>query len=69
MRRRCLGGKQTLTRSLDSMVRVQAGRLRTKLTEYYSTEGASDPFLVELPKGSYALAFHERSRQAQPNGE
>ena len=53
---------------LDSMVRVQAGRLRTKLTEYYSTEGASDPYMVELPKGSYALGFHERSRQAQPNG-
>ena len=51
---------------LDSMVRVQAGRLRTKLTEYYSTEGASEPYMVELPKGSYALGFHERSRQAQP---
>src|ERR1700723_2243119 len=27
---------------LDSMVRVQAGRLRTKLAEHYSTAGASD---------------------------
>lgn len=46
---------------LDSMVRVQAGRLRTKLAEYYSTEGASDGLVVELPKGSYAIAFHERA--------
>ena len=46
---------------LDSMVRVQAGRLRAKLAEYYNTEGASDPFIVELPKGSYAVAFHDRT--------
>jgi hypothetical protein len=45
----------------DSTVRVQAGRLRLKLTEYYAQEGADDPILVELPKGSYALAFHLRT--------
>lgn len=42
---------------LDSLVRVQAGRLRSKLVEYYSSEGADDSVIVELPKGSYALAF------------
>src|SRR5579863_3193699 len=45
----------------DSTVRVQAGRLRLKLSEYYSHEGPNDPVLVELPKGSYALAFHVRT--------
>jgi hypothetical protein len=45
----------------DSMIRVQAGRLRAKLNEYYSTEGAHDPILVELPKGSYQLQFHYRA--------
>jgi len=49
---------------LDSMVRVQAGRLRTKLTEYYASEGPDDQIMVELPKGTYALAFHPR-----PHGE
>ena len=49
---------------LDSMVRVQAGRLRTKLAEYYSTEGGSDRIVVELPKGSYAVTFHERANGA-----
>src|SRR5258708_32623133 len=44
----------------DSPVRVQAGRLRVKLAEYYSHEGPDDPILVELPKGSYALSFHVR---------
>ena len=45
----------------DSMIRVQAGRLRAKLSEYYSTEGAHDPIVVELPKGTYHLLFHRRS--------
>jgi len=43
----------------DSMVRVQVGRLRTKLGEYYSSEGAQDPIRVELPKGTYTLTFRE----------
>src|ERR1700728_5384349 len=44
----------------DSTIRVQAGRLRMKLAEYYAHEGPADPILVEIPKGSYALAFHVR---------
>src|SRR5260370_4729882 len=42
------------------MVRVQAGRLRTKLAEYYGSEGADDSILVEMPKGNYVLRFHQR---------
>jgi hypothetical protein len=42
----------------DSTVRVQAGRLRVKLAEYYAHEGVDDPIRVEIPKGSYALTFH-----------
>jgi len=42
------------------MVRVQAGRLRTKLAEYYASDGLEDPILVEIPKGTYALTFHPR---------
>jgi len=45
----------------DSTVRVQAGRLRVKLSEYYAHEGADDPIMVEIPKGSYALTFHLRA--------
>ncbi len=43
---------------LDSLVRVQVGRLRSKLVEYYASEGAEDPMVVELPKGTYTLGFH-----------
>jgi hypothetical protein len=48
---------------LDATVRVQVGRLRTKLSEYYSTLGSEDPIIVELPKGAHALSFHPRAPQ------
>ena len=52
---------------LDSTVRVQAGRLRGKLAEYYATEGADDSVLVDFPRGTYALTFHERPAVAGRN--
>jgi hypothetical protein len=60
-----LGRPQGFDPQSDSTVRVQAGRLRVKLTEYYLQEGSDDPVVVELPKGSYALTFH--LRPAQPS--
>lgn len=41
----------------DSIVRVQASRLRTKLQEYYKTEGKRDKIIIELPKGGYLPSF------------
>jgi hypothetical protein len=35
----------------DSVVRVQASRLRQKLEEYYATEGKKDRIRIDLPKG------------------
>ena len=48
----------------DSTVRVQAGRLRVKLAEYYAQDGIDDPIVVEIPKGSYTLTFHVRAARA-----
>ncbi|HEX4947880.1 MAG TPA: hypothetical protein VFZ34_14505 [Blastocatellia bacterium] len=42
---------------IDSVVRVQAGRLRSKLLEYYATEGKDDKVLIDLPKGKYTPVF------------
>ena len=39
---------------LDSIVRVEAARLRSKLAEYYAGEGRADPIVLSLPKGGYA---------------
>jgi hypothetical protein len=58
------GRQQDFDPHVDSMVRVQAGRLRTKLAEYYASEGLEDPIVVEIPKGNYALTFHHRSAAA-----
>lgn len=49
---------------MDSSVRVQAGKLRQKLDEYYRTEGLNDPLLVELPKGHFRLTFRDRFPEA-----
>ena len=45
----------------DSIVRVQAGRLRNLLKSYYNDEGRNDSVIIELPKGSYVPHFHPRS--------
>lgn len=50
---------------IDSVVRVQAGRLRTKLQEYYTTEGKADTIIIDLPKGHYHPVFV----RAQVEGE
>jgi hypothetical protein len=55
------GRHQDFDPHLDSLVRVQAARLRGKLAEYYASEGVGDPIVVELPKGTYGLTFHERA--------
>ena len=52
-----LGRKNDFDPRLDSSVRVQATRLRSKLIEYSVTEGINDPILVEMPKGAYRLLF------------
>jgi TolB-like protein len=46
---------------LDSIVRVEAGRLRSKIDEYYSGEGAADEIRISLPRGSYVPVFERRS--------
>lgn len=51
---------------VDSTVRVQTSRLRSKLTEYYATAGTAQPWQLEIPKGSYAVVFHERSAPEPP---
>src|SRR5271167_4384500 len=49
---------------VDSIVRVEARRLRNKLEEYYRTEGQEDPVRVLLQKGSYVPIFEYRHASA-----
>lgn len=54
---------------LDSTVRVQTGRLRSKLTEYYASEGIDDRVVVEIPRGSYYLVFRHRELEPKLGSE
>jgi TolB-like protein len=49
---------------IDSIVRVEAGRLRTKLEQYYHGPGRDDAIVIRLQKGSYAPTFERRARDA-----
>ena len=51
----------------DLRVRVQAKRLRLKLAEYYASEGAHDPVVVTIPKGSYHLVFETKPSETKPS--
>ncbi len=41
----------------DSIVRVEAHRLRKRLAEYYDSEGASHCVHIEIPNGQYSPRF------------
>jgi hypothetical protein len=45
---------------MDSVVRSQAWRLRSKLIKYYQTEGAEDSLIIDIPRGSYVPLFVRR---------
>jgi hypothetical protein len=44
----------------NSAVRIQVGRLRQKLAEYYRNEGKHDDIVVDLPKGRFKLTYEQR---------
>jgi TolB-like protein len=52
---------------IDSIVRVEARRLRSKLAEYYEGEGVDDRVRFRYRKGSYSPRFEvKESRGARP---
>src|SRR3954453_21468267 len=52
---------------LDTIVRVQASKLRSRLAEYYATHGANDPIVIELPRGSYVPVFRTKQTVVPEN--
>jgi hypothetical protein len=51
------GRPATFDPRLDTIVRVQASKLRSRLADYYATAGTEDPIRIELPRGAYVPAF------------
>jgi TolB-like protein/Tfp pilus assembly protein PilF len=54
------GRPESFDPRLDTIVRVQASNLRRRLVDYYANGGASDPVVIELPRGSYVPSIHAR---------
>jgi hypothetical protein len=50
----------------NSAVRIQVGRLRQSLAEYYRTEGKEDDFILDLPKGRFKLTCVQRVAPVEP---
>ncbi|MCV6595618.1 MAG: hypothetical protein OIF40_00855, partial [Mangrovicoccus sp.] len=53
----------------DNLVRVDAGRLRRKLADYYAGPGANDPLRLHLDKGGYMPWCEEISPSPTPQAE
>ncbi len=48
---------------VDPIVRVEAGRLRAKIRDYYDGEGSKDPVWLGLRKRGYRPAFHRQQTE------
>jgi adenylate cyclase len=52
-----MGRQADFDAAKDTIVRIQAGRLRRALERYYLTLGRQDPIRIDIPKGSYVPTF------------
>lgn len=52
--------RETFDQDADSVVRVQANRLRKRLAEFYASEGASHDLQITIPIGQYVPTFRKR---------
>lgn len=46
---------------IDPAVRLQMSKLRSRLAEYYASEGSSDPILIQIPRGGYVPEFSQQA--------
>src|SRR5260370_23082175 len=51
---------------IDPIVRVQAGKLRSRLQRYYDGEARSDTLVIDFPKWGYIPVFRPRTDAAPP---
>ena len=58
------GGDENFDPQTNTIVRVEAGRLRRRISQYYLGDGQDDPVLIDIPKGTYAPDFRRRRATA-----
>jgi hypothetical protein len=63
---RVFGRSKDYDTTADNVVRVTASQARKKLDQYFASDGAAEPVLLEIPKGQYTPVFRERTVEAAP---
>ncbi|MCZ2148025.1 MAG: hypothetical protein LC126_09630 [Bryobacterales bacterium] len=61
--RRVFGRPESYVPSEDGVVRGAARQLRLKIKEYFETEGQSETWTVDIPKGGYVPVFSPRTAE------
>ena len=60
------GRDPTFDPQLDSIVRIEAGRLRRALERYYLTDGRTSRLRIDIPRGGYVPVFADAGAVALP---
>lgn len=55
-----LGKPSDFNPQINALIRLNAGRLRRLLVEYYKQEGVNDPVIFSMTRGSYVPTFSNR---------
>jgi len=61
-------GDENFDPQTNTIVRVEAGRLRRRLSQYYLTTGQDDAIVIDMPIGSYAPVFKRNESEASGTG-
>lgn len=64
---RVFGRSPSYDTSQDNIVRVNATELRKRIEQYFSTDGADETLILEIPRGAYRPLFHRRSAPIEPH--
>ncbi len=62
------GRPESFDPRMDTIVRVQASKMRAKLKEYYAGDGARDAVVIDVPRGTYVPVFHANDPVSEPIG-
>jgi hypothetical protein len=60
------GRPENYDTAIDNIVRVNASELRKRLAVFFASEGAREPVLIEIPRGSYTPHFSPRPPEPPP---
>jgi len=61
--------RESFDPKIDSIVRVEAQRLRKKLRQYYASHGANDAVVIEFPNKGYVPVFRTAGGAPEAYGE